>query len=93
MTDDFEDKKNKLAKMVDEEIFYRDFYRNLFSDLSDPTKDNLVTLGRSDAILAAEIISCYIEENRIHLADMEDDEPQNLLDFILVQLNSMANND
>lgn len=46
----------------------------------------MVTLSYENADLAAQIISCYIEENRNHLREMEDDEPQNLLDEILSQL-------
>lgn len=50
----------------------------------------MVTLGRSDALLAAQIIACYIEENKTHLDEFGDEEPKNLLEFILVQLHSMA---
>ena len=46
----------------------------------------MVTLNYEDAELAAQIISYYIEENRNHLSEMEDDEPQLLLDEILSQL-------
>lgn len=50
----------------------------------------MVTLGRSDALLAAQIIACYIEENKAHLDEFRDEEPKNLLEFILIQLHSMA---
>ena len=46
----------------------------------------MVTLSYEDAELAAQIISYYIEENRNHISEMEDDDPQNLLDEILSQL-------
>lgn len=46
----------------------------------------MVTLNYEDAELAAQIIASYIEENQHHLSEMEDDEPQNLLDEILSQL-------
>jgi hypothetical protein len=46
----------------------------------------MITLNYEDAELAAQIISYYIEENQHHLSEMEDDEPQLLLDEILSQL-------
>jgi len=52
---------------------------------------SLVTLGRSDAILAADIIRLYLEEVG-GFGDLTeyDEEVRNLLEFIEVQLNSSA---
>lgn len=51
----------------------------------------LITLGRSDAILATDIIRLYLKE----VSDFDDmteydEEVSNLLEFIEVQLNSIA---
>ncbi len=56
----------------------------------------MITLGRSDAILAADIIKLYLEEQRIRFEFLNeddeayDDEVRNLLEFIEVQLDSMS---
>jgi len=50
----------------------------------------MITLGRSDALLAAQIIAAYIKQNKIHLDEIRDEAPKDLLEFILVQLHSMS---
>jgi len=52
---------------------------------------SLVTLGRSDAILASDIIKIYLNEVE-GFDDLTeyDKEVRNLLEFIEIQLNSIA---
>jgi len=55
----------------------------------------MVTLGRSDAILASDLIKLYLQRpatmRSVLQADLEyDEEVRNLLEFIEVQLASMA---
>lgn len=50
----------------------------------------MVTLGRSDAILAADIIKLYIEESKDIMPKEDTEEAENLLQFISVQLDSIA---
>jgi hypothetical protein len=49
---------------------------------------NLVTLGRSDAILACSIIELMLQAGNDALVDSE--EAENLLQFMKIQLNSVA---
>ncbi len=55
------------------------------------SNDTLVTLGRSDAILAADIVELYIKESKDIMPKEDIEEAENLLQFIKVQLNSIAN--
>lgn len=55
------------------------------------SNDTLVTLGRSDAILAADIVELYIEESKDIMPKEDIEEAENLLQFIKVQLDSIAN--
>ena len=49
-------------------------------------QSKMIILDREDAKLTAQIIACYIEENRHHLSETKDDGPQTILDDILYQL-------
>ena len=55
------------------------------------SNDTLVTLGRSDAILAADIVELYIQESKDIMPKEDIEEAENLLQFIKVQLDSIAN--
>lgn len=52
----------------------------------------MITLGRSDAILAADIIRLYLDEAVMGFDNPyeHEDEVRDLLEFIEVQLSSMA---
>ena len=53
----------------------------------------MITLGRSDAILAVDIIKLYLEDQKVflsHAAADYDQEVRDLLEFLQVQLHSMA---
>ncbi len=52
---------------------------------------SLVTLGRSDAILVSDILKIYLSEVENSDEPMEyDKEVRNLLEFVEIQLNSIA---
>lgn len=55
------------------------------------SNETLVTLGRSDAILAADIVELYIKESKDIMPKEDIEEAENLLQFIKVQLDSIAN--
>ena len=55
------------------------------------SNETLVTLGRSDAILAADIVELYIQESKDIMPKEDIEEAENLLQFIKVQLDSIAN--
>jgi hypothetical protein len=53
---------------------------------------NLVTLGRSDAILVCEVLKLALQDKMVD-APFDREEAEDLLQFVEVQLNSIAEND